>query len=1271
MILEALEEVVGIVPDEVLLSGLSLDVLDDEVVGFHLNLVERHVVAERIVAREDILLLVALEAVERDGHVVLSLPYILDSHHTIVASCCLIDMAATAVDHQDTRTERLVLRCVRVQAERHRSVHLVADRVGQDEVRHLLACIDSLHAIVVGTALKACPVGVGERQGLRMVGQECPLRFVGLILRVEAVDVVAYTLLNTLPHTGAHLWLSHLGDTLLALQLQLLFSLFSLRIVEPLCTSGLNVLVGLERSGIRAHHEVVAQVLILIVEIEEGLRLIVAREAAGERLERIVGSITACTTVDGDASPRVVRDSDIVAVRSIHRSRQRVVCPLVVESRHVGVLVEHVGSRLTILVEIEDTQVDAVVLAHLSCSTEQEVDTEDGRRCAVDDTEDGIRTTDATLVVDIHTHVGRRSTVVEAYPARVVGRCAPFDSHTLLVVGLCSGDEARSLRVVFHHEVEQVEVGCHREALRQRDILVLRQRQAIVRVLEDTVNLERTIFGRHGAVRVVARHLNIGTCDGIAGNILHRTRQRILRQGSHRDVERRCFQRSYRCLYGLRLVAQCLHVDVVIAGRQVVQDILTLSVGLGVILSAVDQQQSALDGFASSVLHHTGDVAVGVFRNLHILEIQTVARSLERTIVEAYMIGAVLVHHRQVGSERILLLVGRRRDVELGDAVLSFQSHTLTESDGKELRNILRVQRGVERQLVVLASLKLDVGRDEHVGSSHVVILIGNIRARAIERPRLAVHEGIAVTVEVVRLPEVELVHVGKADCSRYGDGGAYHDGSRRGLLAVVTAGMRHHIVGVEADGGYGLVSELGVADALSHLHVVRLARNVVGQVVGVNPRLILTLCRSRPSDVGIGTIGRSYEVAHRHRVARTYVERHAGTVALSGTVEARQAIAVVATLRNIGVCPRLMSANLGVVDGVNEFAAAVDLDAVELFQRTTASVSLGGVVPFEGDAQRTVLTTSGRQVLRGLRSTGFSHGKLDAVAHEVVAVGILDIRHVGRLKVYLEEGIARTDAAITVGNILRRRVLIHIEVHLLIIVVVDEVAGSLILEGHLTVRRIGTSVLHGADILTVARRGVDLIQTAPVAHAIEVAVVGHRHSADSVRVALGIDSPRRLLGDVKLSHGGQFARCQVDGEQLAATTLEAVSGIHHLVLEVVGPAGTRRTALQEVPGSNLHRSLLLQVVVVDTVRLVALRIEVHHRIIVAVAHEEAARDLVAVVQLCAQNHRVDTFHVGDALRTDGVLVDTGIFASTDHTVRLTALCHHLSRPHQEQGEQR
>ena len=449
-------------------------------------------------------------------------------------------MAATAVDHQDTRTERLVLRCVRVQSERHRSVHLVADRVGQDEVRHLLACIDSLHTIVVGTALKACPVVVGECQGLRMVGQESPLRFVCLILRVEAVDVVAYTLLNTLPHTGAHLWLGHLGDTLLALQLQLLFGLFSLRIVELLRTSGLNVLVGLERSGVRTHHEVVAQALLLIVEIEERLRLIVAREAARQRLERIVGSITACTTVDGDASPRVVRDSDIVAVRRIDGSGQRVVCPLVVESRHVGVLVEHVGSRLTILVEVEDTQVDAVVLAHLSCSTEQEVDTEDGRRCAVDDTEDGIRTTDATLVVDSHTHVGRRSTVVEAYPARVVGRCAPFDSHTLLVVSLCSGDEARSLRVVLHHEVEQVEVGCHREALRQRDILVLRQRQAVVRVLEDTVNLERTIFGRHGAVRVVARHFDIGTSDGIAGNILHRTRQRVLRQGSHCDVERRC-----------------------------------------------------------------------------------------------------------------------------------------------------------------------------------------------------------------------------------------------------------------------------------------------------------------------------------------------------------------------------------------------------------------------------------------------------------------------------------------------------------------------------------------------------------------------------------------------------------------------------------------------------------------------------------------------------------------------------------------------------------
>ena len=197
------------------------------------------------------------------------------------------------------------------------------------------------------------------------------------------------------------------------------------------------------------------------------------------------------------------------------------------------------------------------------------------------------------------------------------------------------------------------------------------------------------------------------------------------------------------------------------------------------------------------------------------------------------------------------------------------------------------------------------------------------------------------------------------------------------------------------------------------------------------------------------------------------------------------------------------MTANLRIVDGVNEFTVAIDFDAVELFQRTATGISLGGVVPFERHAQGTILATRSCQLLRSLWCAGLGHGKYNAVAHEVMAVGVFDIGDIGCLQVNLKQRIARANASVAVGNILRRRVLIHIEVHLAIVVVVDKVAGTLILEGHLPVVRIGASVLHGTDILTVARGGVDLIQATPVAHAIEVAIVGHGHAADGVRVVL------------------------------------------------------------------------------------------------------------------------------------------------------------------------
>ena len=251
------------------------------------------------------------------------------------------------------------------------------------------------------------------------------------------------------------------------------------------------------------------------------------------------------------------------------------------------------------------------------------------------------------------------------------------------------------------------------------------------------------------------------------------------------------------------------------------------------------------------------------------------------------MIGRVLVHHRQISTERVFLLVGSRRDVELGDAVLSGQFGALGKRDVEELRHILRVHRSLEGQLVVLASLEEDIGRHQQVGCYHVVVLIRNVRARTIERPVLAIGPTVAVAIEVVALPEAELVLVSKADGGGDGECRTHHHGCRRSLVAVVATCMSHDVVAIVTDGRHGLVGEFRCGDTLSHLHIVGLTGQVVGQVGCVNPRLILTLRRSRPRNLGIGPVGRCRCIGHRHRVAGTYIDRDAGTVALSGTVEA------------------------------------------------------------------------------------------------------------------------------------------------------------------------------------------------------------------------------------------------------------------------------------------------------------------------------------------------------------------------------------------------
>ena len=270
------------------------------------------------------------------------------------------------------------------------------------------------------------------------------------------------------------------------------------------------------------------------------------------------------------------------------------------------------------------------------------------------------------------------------------------------------------------------------------------------------------------------------------------------RQGCHGDIERRGGQLGDGGRAGSVVISEEFHLYGVVALRQIAEGIAALGVRRCRELASVDKQQGTLERLSGSIFHHAGDISLVVFGYLDVGDCHSVVGSHVAAVVEAYVICRIFIHHGQVGTQRVHLSLLRREEVELGDAVLTGIVCGLGKRDVERLGHLDVGRYGVERQLVVLARLKLDVGRDEHVAGREVIVSVRDVCSRRVSGIVSCGEAPLAVvSVEVVHSPEAELVVAFKADCGRYLYCRAEHGLSCLHGITGVASGLRRDSIAV------------------------------------------------------------------------------------------------------------------------------------------------------------------------------------------------------------------------------------------------------------------------------------------------------------------------------------------------------------------------------------------------------------------------------------------------------------------------------------------
>ena len=311
-----------------------------------------------------------------------------------------------------------------------------------------------------------------------------------------------------------------------------------------------------------------------------------------------------------------------------------------------------------------------------------------------------------------------------------------------------------------------------------------------------------------------------------------------------------------------------------------------------------------------------------------------------------------------------------------------------------------------------------------------------------------------------------------------------------------------------------------------------------VAEVLDVNPTTIDARSGRCPGygDLVIGTIiGSSREFSHCHRSIVSDKGADSLAVARTCLVEALYAIAVETAFRNF-VHHTQMFARSHSGKGFDDLAVAINNHRFDADERTTASEGGRRVVPLDSSLQGTILARSNSEVSNLAGSRSLSHLERNVKTFELSSklVAFNQLGSTGSDIDLQEHGI--TCARIRIG--------VHIEVPLSTILIVEEVIVR-ILQGSSGIAGYFADVAQLGNEVADTGIGIDLIDLAPIAYAVDITVIGDGKRLQGVverghLVRIGhIKDKETFILDV--------ARFQINRNE-AVAAIESIEGVHLLV---------------------------------------------------------------------------------------------------------------------------
>ena len=562
--------------------------------------------------------------------------------------------------------------------------------------------------------------------------------------------------------------------------------------------------------------------------------------------------LTVAGTINGNVHILRAGNGDVVAIGTVYGSRQCITRPLVIDNRHISILIKYLVRRQTVCIEVEDAESYAVV-GESGGTTEVELHAEYLCRILAHHTEgtsrSGIANTDRRCdgsVVNTILH----GVVHRSVPCHV--KCIGSRVHVHLHV-------IRSFNIVFERNVE-ILVCIHVERGAITEQFVLRYADGIVAILGNATDIKAAVGGCLSGEFLIACDFHIGAFHRITGNILHHSFHCV--QWQSLEIKVLCSRLEFSnicCTIGV-IITHSTDNDICCTGRQIVQPIIALGIGDSGKLSIFSPHKSAFNGLSIGG-YLTSEITLVVLADDDIFYIHAVTGHIG-AVEETHIVFA-FIHNGQVCTQKGGLI---GIQFKLCDTVLLLDGVAFAKANRNDLRDLCTSRLGGEDHLIMLPSQEVNSRRDHPVGTWPLVVRIADRCTTEGPVGRFLPSEIKTVAVSIDQRPKIEVlfgVHQGVG----YLKGRTEDFLIRHSLLAAVSTSLGYNTIGIAVHPRDVVVREIGAGIIGSHLHAVGETEDVVFQVGRIDISARLAFSGSSPGQHAVNAIRYELHIGRSFRI--------------------------------------------------------------------------------------------------------------------------------------------------------------------------------------------------------------------------------------------------------------------------------------------------------------------------------------------------------------------------------------------------------------------